>query len=74
MFLREGMFKADCDRCGARFDPVNGGFCASCRMALCDDHLHGSVVQRLKVTLFGREAVCPLCRAKGATASTGAAR
>ena len=76
MFLREGMFKADCDRCGARFDPVKGGVCASCREALCGDHLHGSLVQRIRVDLLGREAICPACRARGAraNASPGAAR
>ena len=74
MFLREGMFLADCDRCGVRFDPVRGGVCASCRMALCDEHLHGSLVQRLRVTLLGRESVCPVCREKGMATHASAAR
>ena len=74
MFLREAMFKADCDRCGVRFDPVKGGICTSCRMALCAEHLHGSFVQRLRVDLLGREAICPVCRTKGAVPHAGAAR
>ena len=74
MFLREGMFKADCDRCGVLFDPVKGGVCARCRMALCDEHLHGSLVQRLRVDLFGREAVCPVCREKETATRASATR
>lgn len=76
MFLREGMFKIDCDRCGVRFDPVDGGVCSRCRQALCAEHLHGSLVQRIKVNLLGREATCPACRARGAATGTsaGAAR
>ena len=57
------MFKTDCDRCGARFDPVSGGVCARCRRILCGDHLHGSLVQRLRVTLFGGTPTCIYCRA-----------
>ena len=76
VFLRESMFKADCDRCGVRFDPIEGGFCASCGEALCAAHLHGSLVQRLKVSLLGRTSVCTACRAAGAkpTVTAGVAR
>ena len=74
MFLRESMFKADCDRCGVRFDPVKGGVCTRCRMALCDEHLHGSLAQRLRVNLLGREAVCPACRERGAATGASATR
>ena len=74
MYLREGMFKADCDRCGLRFDPVRGGVCTSCRMALCDEHLHGSLAQRIRVDFLGREAICPVCRAKGTRPHAGTTR
>jgi hypothetical protein len=43
-------------------------------MALCDEHLHGSLVQRLRVDLFGREAVCPVCREQETATRASATR
>ena len=66
MFFRESIFKTDCDRCGARFDPIRGGVCEQCRRILCGEHLHGTRWQRLRTQLFGGPTVCIYCRAESA--------
>ena len=63
--FRQSGFQAQCGLCHMRFDPASGGVCARCKRILCGFHLHGSVVQRMKV-YFGREAVCVKCREGGA--------
>ena len=68
MFFRESIFKTDCDRCGARFDPIQGGVCAQCRRILCGEHLHGSRWQRLRTQVFGAPTVCIYCRAEAGQA------
>ena len=70
-FFREGMFKADCDVCGVRFDPVQGGVCTVCKRILCRTHLYGSLAQRLRVTLFGAPAVCIYCRVAAPRGAVG---
>jgi hypothetical protein len=68
VFFRESIFKTDCDRCGARFDPIQGGVCAQCRRILCGEHLHGSRWQRLRTQVFGAPTVCIYCRAEAGQA------
>lgn len=59
--FRESMFKADCDACGSRFTPGRGGVCQQCRRILCEYHLHGSLMQRLRVAM-GAPPICVDCR------------
>jgi len=55
-------FGTECDACNARFDISAGGACVKCRRILCERHLHGSWVRRLRVGL-GASPVCVDCRA-----------
>ena len=62
--FREGMFKGDCDQCGASFDPVSGGVCASCKRILCGRHFYGSLTRRL-AALVRPATVCVKCLREG---------
>gem|GEM_PF-1262933 len=66
-FLQPSRVIATCDECRARFDPVRGGVCDSCRRLLCPTHYYGSFLRRLQ-GLLGFSPLCPACRA-GRTAS-----
>jgi hypothetical protein len=69
--FRRSEFRADCERCGARFEPGRGGgVCARCRRILCDAHLHGSFLQRVRVAV-GAPAVCAQCRATSGSGGAG---
>ena len=41
--------------------------CSSCKRALCDSHLYGSFLEKLKARLSGEKPVCVECRARLAT-------
>jgi len=60
--FRQSEFKWQCDRCGLYFNAGKGGVCRSCKRALCSAHLYGSLFDRLKSSLSGKEARCPECR------------
>ena len=61
-FFTKPHFMADCDRCGDIFDPGKGGVCRRCKRVLCSAHMHGSLVQKIRV-YFGAEDLCVECRA-----------
>ena len=54
--------RTECDACRLPFDLVKGGVCERCRRVLCERHLHGSFIRRLRVDL-GAAALCLDCRA-----------
>lgn len=58
----ESIHHIDCEECKVMFPLGKGGVCARCRRILCNAHLHESRWQRMRVNLFGAEAVCPGCR------------
>jgi len=66
LFFRESIITTQCDRCRRVLSLSRMGVCSECREVLCDDDLHGSLVQKLRVSLFGARAVCVRCRAGGA--------
>lgn len=59
-FRKSSVF-AECDRCGASFDPVYGGVCDACRRVLCTRHFYGSLLRRVLVYL-GAGQRCVACR------------
>jgi hypothetical protein len=61
-FLRQSRDWAACERCRRRFNLIEGGVCRSCGRILCDDHLYGSWIQRLR-RYVGAAATCVECRA-----------
>jgi hypothetical protein len=61
--FRQSIITTQCDRCRRVLSLSRMGVCAECREVLCDADLHGSLVQRLRVSLFGVRAVCTRCRA-----------
>ena len=64
---------ATCDTCRARFDPVRGGVCPSCRRLLCAEHYYGAPWRRV-LGLLGMAPQCAACRAgHGPTAPPPAA-
>lgn len=63
--FRKSEYRWECDRCGIPFEPGKGGVCPSCKETLCDRHLHGSLLARLRVT-FGGPLKCVACRAADA--------
>jgi hypothetical protein len=67
-FFKKSIFTSECDRCHMRFHIGTGGVCEECRKILCDNHLHGSFVRRLQVTL-GAPNICVSCRRKRAKAA-----
>ncbi|HUQ81132.1 MAG TPA: hypothetical protein VM076_08345 [Gemmatimonadaceae bacterium] len=71
-FFKKSIFTSECDRCHARFHIGAGGVCEQCRKILCDAHLHGSVVRRIQVSVFGAPIVCVKCRAKAARSGASA--
>ena len=63
--FRRSVITADCDACGMRFEPSQGGVCARCQRILCGRHLHGgSLWRRVRVEL-GARPVCVDCRLAG---------
>jgi len=64
-FFRQSTFKWQCDKCGVFFRAGKGGVCASCKRALCDEHMHGSFFEKMKARFSGERPVCVDCRAKG---------
>ena len=38
--------------------------CSSCKRALCDSHLYGSFLDKLKARFSSERAVCVECKAK----------
>ena len=66
--FQKSNIRMDCERCSRQFRIGEGGVCTRCRLMLCDHHLHGSLVQRIRVTLFGATPVCVECRKGGGTA------
>jgi hypothetical protein len=60
--FRKSSFRWDCDRCGVPFTPGAGGVCPSCKQALCDRHLHGSILMKLRRALLGEMTICVRCR------------
>jgi hypothetical protein len=67
--LQPSRVVATCDVCRARFDPVHGGVCPSCRRLLCPTHYYGSVLRRLQ-GLLGFTPRCVACRG-GRPAASG---
>ncbi len=64
--LQPSSVVATCDVCRARFDPVHGGVCSSCRRLLCPTHYYGSVLRRF-LGLLGFSPRCVSCRRSGPT-------
>jgi hypothetical protein len=62
--FRKSSFRWDCDQCGVPFAVGKGGVCPSCKRALCDFHLHGSKLLKLRRALLGKPTICVSCRAK----------
>jgi len=63
LIFRESIITTQCDRCRRVLSLSRMGVCAECREVLCDADLHGSLVQKLRVNLFGVHPVCVRCRA-----------
>jgi len=63
--FRPSQFKWQCDKCGIFFGAGKGGVCSSCKRALCDFHLHGSFIEKLKSRFSSERARCVECRAQG---------
>jgi hypothetical protein len=61
-FLRSSEYRWDCEKCGVAFEAGKGGVCPSCRQTLCDLHLFGSRMNKLKASL-GQPVKCVQCRA-----------
>ncbi|HEX9083584.1 MAG TPA: hypothetical protein VF836_02510 [Gemmatimonadaceae bacterium] len=64
-FFRQSTFSWQCDKCKIFFKAGKGGVCPSCKRALCDEHLYGSFIEKVKARLSGVRAVCVECRAAG---------
>jgi len=47
------------------FKAGKGGVCPTCKRALCDTHLYGSFVEKVKARFSSERVVCVECRAKG---------
>ena len=71
--LRPSSMLAECDECGATFDPVNGGVCSRCNRLLCGKHIFGSIGRRLQ-SFLGSPLVCTTCRRGETPAAPGAKR
>lgn len=66
--LRPSSMLAECDECGAAFDPVHGGVCSRCNRLLCAKHIFGSLGRRLQ-SFLGSSLTCTSCRRGEAPAS-----
>jgi len=62
LLFRPTTLVMECDQCRERFDPIQGGVCPRCERLLCNRHLYGSWVRRLRGYL-GLRTVCPECLA-----------
>jgi len=62
--FQKSNIRMDCERCSRQFRIGEGGVCSSCRLMLCDAHLHGTLARRLLVNLLGATSVCVACREK----------
>jgi hypothetical protein len=60
LLFRPTTLVMECDSCRTRFDPIQGGVCPTCERLLCNRHLYGSWVRRLR-GYFGMKTVCPEC-------------
>ena len=69
--FRPSSYLAQCERCGARFDPVQGGVCPSCNRILCGTHMYGSWFRRLRAQLGGK-TMCVECEARKSSARRAA--
>ncbi len=61
-FLKQSHDWVRCERCRVRFNLAEGGVCRSCNRILCDAHLYGGWLQRLR-RYVGARATCVDCRA-----------
>lgn len=59
--FRRSVIFTQCEECRRSVDLTGAGACARCRRILCNAHLHGTFLRRLRVDL-GAEAVCLRCR------------
>lgn len=57
----------ECDECRARFEDTQGGQCPRCERLLCDRHLYGSWLRRLR-SHFGLRTTCVECLSRGSEA------
>jgi hypothetical protein len=62
--FRQTDLGTECDACNARIDLVTGGVCEQCKRILCERHLHGSWLRRMRHDIGGK-AVCVRCRRSG---------
>lgn len=62
--FRKSTFAWQCDKCGVYFAAGKGGVCQTCKRALCDHHLHGSFVSKMKSRFSSDRTVCAECSAK----------
>ena len=65
--FRKSTFAWQCDKCGVYFAAGKGGVCTACKRALCDSHLHGSFVAKMRHRLSGERAVCTECSSRVGT-------
>ena len=63
--FRQSAFRWQCDSCGVFFRAGKGGVCPNCKRALCDAHLYGSFLEKVKARFSGERTICVECRAKG---------
>lgn len=59
--FRPSVLFTQCEQCKRTVDLSRAGACARCKRILCNTHLHGSFLRRLRVDL-GAEPVCVSCR------------
>lgn len=71
-FFKKSIFTTECDRCGVKFHIGEGGVCERCKKILCEPHLHGSLVRRVRVA-FGAPVICVKCRAQAERAAAAGA-
>jgi hypothetical protein len=62
--FRKSNFRWDCDQCGVPFRAGKGGVCPTCKRALCDAHLHGSLLLKVRRSLLHEPTICVWCREK----------
>ena len=64
-FFRQSAYSWQCDKCGVFFRAGKGGVCANCKRALCDEHLYGSFMDKLRGHFSSDRPICVECRSKG---------
>jgi hypothetical protein len=60
LLFRPTTLHMECDACHEGFDPIQGGVCPVCERLLCNRHLYGSFVRRLR-GYIGLKTVCAEC-------------